>query len=105
MNTGHDININSTTGGTHKTKSPHYEGRAADINRINRQLEPLHPESDESNANQPRDLAVIGLPSKLQGGTLLSKVGPPIEGQIIRFLTENVAQKDQPWFTRLNLVP
>jgi pimeloyl-ACP methyl ester carboxylesterase len=78
----------------------------ADINRINRQLEPLHPSTDDANANLPRSLAVVGLPStKLQGGTLLSKVGPPIENQIIRFLADNVAQKEERWFTRLNLAP
>jgi hypothetical protein len=77
----------------------------ADINRIRRQLEPLHPTSVDANANQPQSLVVVGLQSKLQGGTLISKAGPPVENQIIRFLTENVAQKDQPWFTRLNLTP
>jgi pimeloyl-ACP methyl ester carboxylesterase len=77
----------------------------ADINRIKRQLEPLHPSGDVADANQPQSLVVVGLQSKLQGGTLIAKGGPPIENQIIRFLTENVAQKDQPWFTRINLAP
>jgi hypothetical protein len=77
----------------------------ADINRIRRQLEPLHPSGDDANANQPQSLVVVGLPSKLQGGTLISQVGLPIENQISRFFAENVAQKEQPWFTRLNLAP
>jgi hypothetical protein len=77
----------------------------ADINRIRRQLEPLHPSGDDVNANQPQSFVVVGLPSKLQGGTLISQVGPPIENQIIRFLAENVAHQEQPWFTRLNLAP
>ena len=76
-----------------------------DINRIYRQLEPLHANRDDANANRPQDLVVIGVPSKLQGGTLISKIGPPVENQIIRFLAENVASKEQPWVTRLNLVP
>ena len=75
----------------------------ADINRIYRQLEPLHANRDDANANRPQDLVVIGVPSKLQGGTLISKIGPPIENQIIRFLAENVASKEQPWVSRLNL--
>jgi pimeloyl-ACP methyl ester carboxylesterase len=76
----------------------------ADINRIQRQLEPLHSNSDGTNPNQPQSLVVIGVPSKLQGGTLISKIGPPVENQIIRFLAENVAVKEQPWAKRLGLV-
>ena len=77
----------------------------ADINRIERQLEPLHSKRDDAAANQPQDLVVIGVPSKLQGGTLVSKMGPPLENQIIRFLAENVARKEQPWIKRLDLLP
>ena len=71
-----------------------------DINRINRQLEPLHPKPADANAKQPQSLVVIGVPSKLQGGTLLSSIGPPLENQIIRFLAENGARKEQPWARR-----
>jgi hypothetical protein len=77
----------------------------ADINRISRQLEPLHPNPGAANANQPQDFVVIGVPSKLQGGTLISKIGPPLENQIVRFLSENVGRKEQPWVKRLDLVP
>jgi pimeloyl-ACP methyl ester carboxylesterase len=75
----------------------------ADVNRIERQLEPFATR-DAANANQPQHLVVIPVPSKLQGGTLISQVGPQVESQIIRFLSENVAQMDRPWTTRLNLV-
>ena len=75
----------------------------ADINRIQRQLEPFHSKPDPANPNQPQDLVVIGVPSKLQGGTLISKIGAPIDSQIVRFLAENVATKEQPWTQRLNL--
>jgi pimeloyl-ACP methyl ester carboxylesterase len=75
-----------------------------DINRIHRQLEPFHPKPEDANAKQPQSLVVIGVPSKLQGGTLISSIGPPIENQIIRFLAENVATREQPWATRLNVV-
>jgi pimeloyl-ACP methyl ester carboxylesterase len=77
----------------------------ADVVRINRQLERFHPKSEGPNAKPPRDFAVIGLKSRLQGGTLISKIGLPIEDQIIAFLAENVARKDHSWQTRLNLLP
>jgi RHS repeat-associated protein len=40
------VNINSTTGGSHSTSSRHYQGRAADINRVDGK-----PVSDSSNAS------------------------------------------------------
>jgi pimeloyl-ACP methyl ester carboxylesterase len=74
----------------------------ADINRIEKQLEPFHPETQATGATQPRGLAVVAWPSKLQGSTLLSRIGLPISDQIIQFLVANVAGRiDQPWNRRL----
>lgn len=46
--TGLDLNINSTTGGTHSSsKSRHYQGKAIDINKING-LPVNHPDNKEN---------------------------------------------------------
>jgi hypothetical protein len=76
----------------------------ADINRIEKQLEPFHRRADTASGQPPR-LVVIDWQSKLQGTTLLSQIGPPLEDQVIRFLVENAGLKDQPWLTRLDRLP
>jgi pimeloyl-ACP methyl ester carboxylesterase len=78
----------------------------ADVNRIERQLEPFHPESQAAGTQRPRGLAMVAWPSNLQGSKLLSKVGAPIEDQIIEFLVLNVAGRgNQPWNRRLDKLP
>jgi pimeloyl-ACP methyl ester carboxylesterase len=74
----------------------------SDVNRIVKQLEPFHPQIGNSGAGQPRGLSVVAWPSKLQGSTLLSRVGQPLEDQVVKFLVENVALKPQPWYARLD---
>jgi pimeloyl-ACP methyl ester carboxylesterase len=75
-----------------------------DVHRIERQLEPFHEK--QAGSPQRQGLAVVAWPSKLQGSTLLSTVGPPIEDQIIKFLVANVAARGgQPWSRRLDQLP
>jgi pimeloyl-ACP methyl ester carboxylesterase len=76
-----------------------------DVERVENQLEPFHPQTQDAGAAGRRGLVVVNWRSKLQGSTLLSKVGPALEQQIIRFLVENVAQHNQPWLARLNRLP
>jgi pimeloyl-ACP methyl ester carboxylesterase len=77
----------------------------ADINRIERQLEPIHRPANDAARGLPPRFVVIDWQSKLQGTTLLSQVGAPIEDQVIRFLVENGALPDQPWLSRLDRLP
>jgi hypothetical protein len=76
-----------------------------DAVRIEKQLEPFHTSPAKSGGQPSRDFVVRGWPSKLQGATLLTKVGPPIEDQIIAFLVENVALQELPWLNRLGKLP
>jgi pimeloyl-ACP methyl ester carboxylesterase len=78
---------------------------AADARRIENQLERFHPAPAGGAAAQPRGLVVIPWESKLQGGTLLTRVGAPIEQQIVKFLVENVASKELPWSSRRTRLP
>ena len=77
----------------------------ADVRRIENQLERYHPKPAEGAPAQARGLVVVPLDSKLQGGTLVSRVGAPIEEQIVRFLVENVASKQLPWLSRRTRLP
>jgi pimeloyl-ACP methyl ester carboxylesterase len=75
----------------------------SDVERIEKQLERVHPK--EGAGQRPSKLQVVGWPSKLQGGTLLSQIGEPIDQKIVAFLTEHVAKVHQPWSSRLDRVP
>jgi pimeloyl-ACP methyl ester carboxylesterase len=75
----------------------------SDVERIQKQLERSHPQ--EEAGQRSSKLQVIGWPSKLQGGTLLSQVGQPIDQKIVDFLREHVAKVQQPWTNRLDRVP
>jgi pimeloyl-ACP methyl ester carboxylesterase len=75
--------------------------QATDVKRIYRQLERFHPEPESAQA-APRDLAVAPFPSALEGSSLLSQVGAPIEDSIIDFLSIHVADRDLPWIKRRN---
>jgi pimeloyl-ACP methyl ester carboxylesterase len=72
----------------------------ADCTKISRQLERYHRDGDTADADQPSDLIVLGWPSSLQGGSLLSQVGAPMNDRIVEFLTVNVAKKDFAWISR-----
>jgi pimeloyl-ACP methyl ester carboxylesterase len=75
-----------------------------DIDRIEKQLERFHPTA--AAGDPPSGLQVVGVDSKLQGGTLLSRVGSQaMEQQIVDFLTTHVAKTQQPWSNRLARVP
>jgi pimeloyl-ACP methyl ester carboxylesterase len=76
----------------------------ADVRRITKQLERYHPEP-EQDAGPPRRLSVVAWPSKLQGDTLLTKVGQPLEDPLIAFLVEHVAKHEYPWISRLDRLP
>jgi hypothetical protein len=74
----------------------------SDVERIQKQLERVHPQEPGQRSSK---LQVVGWPSKLQGGTLLSQIGEPIDQKIVDFLTEHVAKVQQPWTNRLDRVP
>jgi pimeloyl-ACP methyl ester carboxylesterase len=78
----------------------------ADVERIRKQLARSHPEAKNAAAGQrPSSLQVVALPSKLQGSTLLTKVGGPIEEKVVAFLVQQVAKVPHPWTGRLNRLP
>ena len=77
----------------------------ADVRRIDKQLVGAHPAANEARGAGGSDLAVVAWPTKLQGDTLLTKGGAAIEDQIIKFLTENVAQQEHRWLNRLDRLP
>jgi pimeloyl-ACP methyl ester carboxylesterase len=79
---------------------------AADVKRIYKQLERFHPEPDDAAVRRLSSLQVIAWPeSNLQGSTLLTQVGQPLEQQIVNFLVEHVAQAQHPWTSRLDRLP
>ncbi|MEX2308620.1 MAG: alpha/beta fold hydrolase [Pirellulales bacterium] len=78
---------------------------AADVRRIEKQLQRFHPEPDAAGAQGSSSLQVVPMKSKLQGSTLLRQVGAPIEEKIIGFLSEHVATKNYPWINRLGRLP
>jgi hypothetical protein len=73
-----------------------------DTRRIYDQLMRFHPEQRVPGTN---GLISLGWPTKLQGGKLLSQVGPGIEEQIVKFLTMHVADREMPWLTRRGRLP
>jgi pimeloyl-ACP methyl ester carboxylesterase len=77
----------------------------ADAERIQKQLERFHPKLADPAAQAKSPLQVIAFPSKLQGGTLLTRLGPQMEPKIIDFLVSQVAKKQQPWTSRLARLP
>jgi hypothetical protein len=76
-----------------------------DVERIRKQLERFHPQSADPAAQARSQLQVIGFASKLQGGTLISRLGAQAEPKIIEFLVNQVAKKQQPWTSRLTRLP
>jgi len=77
----------------------------SDIQRIQKQLERFHPKQGERAGQRPITLQVADWPSKLQGGTLLTQIGQPMDQKIIEFLVEHVGKMQQPWSSRLDRVP
>ena len=77
----------------------------AEGRRVAKQLERYHPEREEGAAARPRGLEVVAWPSKLQGDTLLTRIGAPIEDQVVQFLVEHVANQEHPWLSRLDRLP
>jgi hypothetical protein len=74
-----------------------------DVNRIKRQLERFHPQTEETGAQRASGLAVLSLPTRLQGDTLLTQIGESINTQIVKFLIDS--SKEQPWLSRRNRLP
>jgi pimeloyl-ACP methyl ester carboxylesterase len=72
----------------------------SDATRIVKQLERFHPEPQSARAERPSGLTVLAWDSKLQGSSLLSQIGKPLEDSIIDFLTSNIAEQDYPWIER-----
>jgi hypothetical protein len=77
----------------------------ADVERIEKQLERFHPKLAQGAGQSSGRLQVLGLESKLQGGTLLTQAGPSLEDKIIEFLTEHVGNVSHTWSSRLDRVP
>jgi pimeloyl-ACP methyl ester carboxylesterase len=77
----------------------------ADVSRIMKQLERFHPDANQAGVQKYSSLMVVKLPSKLQGDTLITQAGQPAEQQIITFLVENIAKKNQPWIARRSRLP
>ena len=50
-------------------------------------------------------LTVLKLNTRLQGDSLLTQVGESADDQIVKFLTENVADTQQEWISRRNRLP
>lgn len=72
----------------------------ADADRLYKQLERYHPEPRSTLAERPRGLDELVWDSRLQGGDLLTQIGKPLEDAVIQFLTENVAEQEDPWIER-----
>src|SRR3954451_841843 len=83
-------------------KDPKFQ---ADAVRINKQLERFHPATDATGAKRTSGLTVLKLNTRLQGDSLLTQVGVSADDQIIKFLTENVADTQQEWISRRNRLP
>lgn len=77
----------------------------AEIERIENQLERFHPKAANPAGQPPPSLQVVGLASKLQGGTLLTQSGQAIEQKIMDFLTAHAANQPHQWSARLARVP
>jgi pimeloyl-ACP methyl ester carboxylesterase len=77
---------------------------AGDANRIRKQLERFHPKPDDA-AKTSSSLELVGVKSKLQGTTLLRQSETAAEEQIVDFLVEQVAKRQQPWISRLDRLP
>jgi pimeloyl-ACP methyl ester carboxylesterase len=77
----------------------------ADVERIEKQLARFHSTDTKSAGKKPASLQVVPWPSKLQGGTLLTQIGLPIEEKIVTFLVQQVGNVQHPWSSRLDRVP
>jgi pimeloyl-ACP methyl ester carboxylesterase len=77
----------------------------ADVQRIYKQLERLHPKSEKTQPQTVSTLVESPVKSTLQGDKLLAQGGAGIDQQIIDFFYENVAVTDQPWTSRRNRLP
>lgn len=76
-----------------------------DIERIEKQLARFHPDQPAGGGPSTSSLQVVKVQSRLQGGTLLVRIGQPMEEQIVAFLTQQVARVRLPWSNRLARVP
>jgi pimeloyl-ACP methyl ester carboxylesterase len=76
-----------------------------DIGRIKKQLERLHPTTAQKKPAHASGLTVLGLPTKLQGDSLISQNSASTEKEIVEFLVDNVAKLDMPWISRRNRLP
>ncbi len=78
----------------------------ADFERVQSQLERFHPATEKKSGTPMRSGLVTSLiPSSLQGDKLLSQTGDVIDDQIVKFLTDNVADLQHPWTSRRNRLP
>jgi pimeloyl-ACP methyl ester carboxylesterase len=83
-------------------KDPKFQ---TDAQKLERQLEKLHPATDATGAKRTSGLTVVKLNTKLQGDSLLTQVGGSVDDKIVTFLTENVADTQQEWTSRRTRLP
>ena len=76
-----------------------------DFDRIHKLLEKSHPAAKKPGQQGSTGLQVVLVPSSLQGDTLLSQSAEAVNTQIVAFLTQNVAARQQPWISRRNRIP
>jgi pimeloyl-ACP methyl ester carboxylesterase len=76
----------------------------ADALRMNKQLERHHPKTDKTGAARNSGLALVNLPTRLQGDLLLTQV-PGCEDQVVKFLVENVGNTRAQWISRRTRLP
>jgi pimeloyl-ACP methyl ester carboxylesterase len=83
-------------------KDPKFQ---TDALKIHKQLEKFHPATDATGAKRTSGLTVLKLNTRLQGDSLLTQIGVSVDDQLVKFLTENVAETQQEWISRRNRLP
>lgn len=69
----------------------------ADVKRIHKQLERFHPKPKDAKPDDPHDLLVLPASAKLQGTKLLKAGKDKAEVPIVKFLVDNVLEKEHEW--------
>jgi pimeloyl-ACP methyl ester carboxylesterase len=76
-----------------------------DAGRVRKQLERFHPATEQAGGQVTSGLTVLNLPTRLEGDSLLKQFGTSVETEIVKFVIDNVARKEQPWISRRNRLP
>jgi hypothetical protein len=76
-----------------------------DAMKVKNQLEKFHPATDATGGKRTSGLTVTKLNTRLQGDSLLTQMSGSVDDQVVKFLTENVAETQQEWISRRNRLP